>query len=1369
MNDSSESQVFTLKLLGTPSLSAQGAASVPGLGPGKSLAMLAFLAVRGTARRDELISLLWGEIEEDKARNAFRQSLHRLRSSLGDEILPQDRDVVSIGNRTLLRCDRDAFVRACDEQRWLAAVAAYDGDFLEGFEVREPAFDRWADAERIKLRSRLETALRNAANETLEAGQFGEAVKLCERLSAVAPFDEHAAILEATVLVSAGRSEEAARALGRFIDHLQEELELDASPEIRALFTRLQRAESRRTPTSGDPAAMRPAPFVGREAELSRLLAALNDLSAEHGALVVVEGEAGIGKTRLIQEFSSRARRLGGVHLLHGREHSLVSTIPFASLAEALRPLVRAPGVAGTSKHLLAEAARLLPELRDSFELPDVPWVEDDAGRLRFFEGVAALIDGAAYERPVCIALDDVQHASASTLELVAYLAGRLRTSPVLLVVAYRPQDLGAQTAERVRRLAESASEDERYLRLTPLTTAESEQLVRAIVMRGDRLPERVIDRIVHTAGGRPWAVHDLTRRVLSGEAATTAPIPIKEVLWARLQAASPSQRRVFFAASIFERHASTTLLAAAAHLPQPAAADAVAALIAAGLLTESEAGCTIAHDVTASFIHDASGIAGRAMLADWAAEALSHQGDATHAELANLYALAGRTVQAFEHARRGAFDAASMGALPEAMRLLNAALTFAPDEESRSQLESLITAFGQPQLRLAAAAEAYAPASASESDDSTRAHDVDDTGIESPPASAPGPAPHAPQRVGLSHATARQWMTSIALSLLITVLGLTTRRELLARRPSAEPIDSLVLVERGTGDDDSLRIAHGSLGTDPLDLQRIASAGPAPAWVRSLRSPWTNPRMSPDGRYVSVERVTEHGTDVYVVSTNARDTIPIAVGGRDNTVLDWSPDSRFLLVSRARMLPPPDGGFDSDLFACSIDGKHVVPIDTAATRSIVDARWSPAGTLVAWVARLAAGRQQEIYVSAPDGSNMRDVSSNRADDFHPAWSPDGTLLAFTSMRTGARRIFAYDFENARVWPVTDRDGDDRAHFSPNGRYLAFESTRDGDAAIYVSRPLGGSATRITPRGRQFSILDWRGTRPPYVDRVRIVGPANATIGDITQYSLIAIDQYGAPVRDVGAAWRLDPRGPLLPTDSTQSDTSVVRTLVASRLGDANLVSTIAGWRADTLDVSVSPTQPLELRDDFNRGLNAATWLSLGAPLPFIARSAALGASALYPNGDLEWDSGILSRATFELAPGLSVSTRVAAPFGGRPSSATFAFALVPAQSNAAVDHVAPRFSPLLGIGWDGQSGALTYAVGAQSTTDQPSPGSSHTLRIAVGGEGAVTFAVDGAVRWKTSLRYLGEVHGTRVRLWIGGRATDSTIAVGEVDARMRR
>jgi predicted ATPase len=208
------------------------------------------------------------------------------------------------------------------------------------------------------------------------------------------------------------------------------------------MLARLERPSEHWTPPrAGERVSPKTAPdipFVGRDEELARLMAFARELGSEQGATILIDGVAGIGKTRLVDEFIARARATTPMLILRSRERLGGSAVPYAGVADALRAAIRAPGVAGASQHLLAEAARILPELRDNFTLPAAGPIDDEAARLRFFEGVAAFVDAVAYEQPVCIVIDDLQHASAATTDLLTYLSARLQQSPVLLLLIAR-------------------------------------------------------------------------------------------------------------------------------------------------------------------------------------------------------------------------------------------------------------------------------------------------------------------------------------------------------------------------------------------------------------------------------------------------------------------------------------------------------------------------------------------------------------------------------------------------------------------------------------------------------------------------------------------------------------------------------------------------------------------------------------------------------------------------------------------------------------------------------------------------------------------------------------------------------------------
>src|SRR5688500_16380065 len=94
---------FELVVLGPPTLRDSFGQIPVGLGSGKPLALLCFLVVRGEARRDEALALLWDDVDEDRARNAFRQALHRLRLALGEDLVVGDRQMIKIASAERLR------------------------------------------------------------------------------------------------------------------------------------------------------------------------------------------------------------------------------------------------------------------------------------------------------------------------------------------------------------------------------------------------------------------------------------------------------------------------------------------------------------------------------------------------------------------------------------------------------------------------------------------------------------------------------------------------------------------------------------------------------------------------------------------------------------------------------------------------------------------------------------------------------------------------------------------------------------------------------------------------------------------------------------------------------------------------------------------------------------------------------------------------------------------------------------------------------------------------------------------------------------------------------------------------------------------
>lgn len=1361
---------FKVRLLGFPSVTADGA-PITGLGPGKPLALLVYLTVRDEARREELVDLLWGEVSEANARNAFRQALHRLRSALGAARIPMDRDRVTLVREGIIDVDRNAFLSAIDRGDVGSAIELYRGDFLDGFELGEPAFDSWADAERGRLKSRFQAALRSGAESALAAGRWLEALQYVQRLTALAPYEEDAVILEANVLIAAGRSSEALGSLRRFSQSLRDQLDLPVSARIREIAGRLERAQPSSSDSAVASSGTRKEPtFVAREAELSRLMSLATNLRAEQGGAVLIEGPAGIGKSRLVEEFVRRAKALGPMLVLRGRERPLGTALPYASIAEALRGALRAPGVAGTGRHLLAEAARILPELRDAYDLPEPGPIDAEGGRLRFFEGIAALVDSVAYEQPACIVLDDMQHASPSTLDLVAYLRARLASSPVLMVLLHRV-DPGEPTLAKHPTFDIDTDELAR-LPLPPMSIDAISQLVRSVVGSANVENQLDIERVAVAAKGNPLRAIELARRALNGELPSAVPSPLREILWSRLQNATPSQRRVFFAAALLQRRCSLALLATAAHLPEMPTFEAARELESAGLLAQQDDGYVLAHDFTAAFVVEASGLAGRAMLAGWAADALSAETSAS-AELTNLYSLAGQQVKAFDHARRAVFQAAAVGSTIEAQRLLALALALAPDAASRESVERLSTALGDGKKLLADGFTPVVPSAAS--------------GLHVAPGSRPSspaaePAPAAPTSADApqpptdrADAASRRRMYGRLAALLIfgaiAVGAAVTWRQSIENASGARALaDSLVLVERES-DGESL-IVTGALESPIVTRMSLEVDPPPPRWFRPLSLPWIRPSISPDGSRVAIERMTETGTDVYLADSIA--AIPVATGGGIDAVLAWAPDGGAILVRRSKARA--DGAFDADLWAYRFHrgGVSAHAIDTSSDRSVEEAAWSPDGTRIAWVAQVGPTHQRDIFVSRANGDSISGLTDSPGEDYHISWASDGNLLAFTSDRDGNLDLFAIEFErrSRRMWRLTATPGDeDLARFSPDGRFVAYQSTGGGDAAVYVMPALGGVPTRVTPSGRQFSIAGWRGRSiAPFIDRFRIIAPTSVGVGDSIAVSVFGADRNGNSHLPESIEMYASDGARLLPVAAGSTAAAHRWVLHATRRGRVKLIAAIPGWRVDTLDIQVGDEAPVQFDGSFERGLTAR-WRSVGAPLPFVRRDSA-GRATLYPNGDLQWQSGVLSTAAVSVDD-LTVTATFVAPFAAKPvAAALLTLSLVTGQSADSLDEAAPQPSVLAGVAWDGEASRFTYSVGTESKSD---PISSlpwavvHQVRIHVDRDRAVRFFVDGRLRWTSSLRFLGIVDERSAHLWLGGRATGDRAGIRDLSVSRGR
>src|SRR5262245_5704741 len=317
------------------------------------------------------------------------------------------------------------------EVKWLGdglmTVFGSAADAVRAAVTMQPAARRRAAGERLALRVRLH------AGEALreETDYFGTPVviarRLCERAQA-------GQILSSGVVVGvlAGRQAFRFTEIGPL--------------ELKGLATPVTAYE---VPYQDEPAALLThTPFVGRTAELGRLGQRLRDARAGHGAVVLLEGEAGIGKTRTLEELAETARAEGAT-VLRGRCYEGEAARPYGPFAEALTEYVRRAPAETLRTDLEVGAAPLtllVPELRE--RLPDLPEpvaLQPNAERVRVLDAMVQWLLALAARAPTVVVLDDLHWADHGTVAMLRHVARFARRARLLILGAYRDVEVDGQ------------------------------------------------------------------------------------------------------------------------------------------------------------------------------------------------------------------------------------------------------------------------------------------------------------------------------------------------------------------------------------------------------------------------------------------------------------------------------------------------------------------------------------------------------------------------------------------------------------------------------------------------------------------------------------------------------------------------------------------------------------------------------------------------------------------------------------------------------------------------------------------------------------------------------------------------------------
>jgi DNA-binding SARP family transcriptional activator len=492
---------------------------VAGFESDKARALLAYLAVetQGAHRREKLAGLLWPDWPEQAARANLRRALANLRLVIGDHhatppFLHISRQTIQFNHASDAWVDVKAFIglleaEAPPEQtiRHLEdAVRLYRGDLMEGFSIADSAaFEEWALLNRERLRRLVTEALHRLADCHEQRGDCEHALRHAWRQVELDPWRERAHRQVMRLLAVSGQRSAALAQYDTCRRLLAEELGVEPAAETARLYEQIRDGELKAVvPSSAryprlaaepprflteEAAEVEPPLFVARERELAQLGGFLDLALAGKGRVAFVTGEAGSGKTALVQEFAWRAQAArsslivatgncnahtgvgdpylpfreilglltgdvearwvaGAIHPEHARR--LWKMVPHAAQAlveqgpDLLETFIPGTALLGRAVSYGDRAAAWLAPLQELVERKATALGASSPQQRDLFEQYSRLLQALARQKPLLLVLDDLQWADSGSINLLFHLGRQLTGHRILIVGAYRPEDV---------------------------------------------------------------------------------------------------------------------------------------------------------------------------------------------------------------------------------------------------------------------------------------------------------------------------------------------------------------------------------------------------------------------------------------------------------------------------------------------------------------------------------------------------------------------------------------------------------------------------------------------------------------------------------------------------------------------------------------------------------------------------------------------------------------------------------------------------------------------------------------------------------------------------------------------------------------
>lgn len=587
----------------------------------KTRAVLAYLAAAGQAHRRRALADMFCQEASDPA-GALRWHLSRIHRQLGPGTLLLEGNMVQFNHQAgwvdcvEFRRVLEQHAASLDLETLVGVVDLYRGEFLAGAALPDaPEFELWLLGQRVHLSTLYERGLFTLVSRLIALERYAEAISWTQKLVQSNPLLEQAHARLIWLYAQTGQRQAALRQFDHCRDLLRAELAVEPSPELQALRAEVAAGQSvppyAAVPVSVAEESPRSASFVGREAELVRLHQAWEAACQGRGAAVLLEAEAGGGKTRLAHEFG---QSLSGASFLFGQCYESTRDLPYHPWIELLETHLASSGhetIDQLSPLWLDYLMRLLPTLAQRLDrrVPTPP--PTSGGEVEYlFPAVAEfLFRSGRCTRPLLIFVDDLQWADESSLRLFHFLARRIMPAKALLVGAFRPEEVDGAPALQTL-IGDLQRGPLIRLRLPPLTRASITTLIAQLwpdLPPGYR--SHVCAMLAQATGGNPFFATEVLRELAHAtQVPTTLPVPasVRDLICRRLRRLPESGRQVVEAVAVL---GSSVTLAQAQQTSARSEEETVTALdlgLRRGLLQTQAGSRPARYDFVHELVHEA-------------------------------------------------------------------------------------------------------------------------------------------------------------------------------------------------------------------------------------------------------------------------------------------------------------------------------------------------------------------------------------------------------------------------------------------------------------------------------------------------------------------------------------------------------------------------------------------------------------------------------------------------------------------------------------------------------------------------------------------------------------------------------------------